>query len=209
MALFLFANNAQSTLAAPITSAATSITLQTGGGAAFPSPTSGQQFSVTLSDAATGSLIEIAYCTARSGDTLTVIRGREGTTAQAYNAGDIAANLFTAGTAASFIQQVQLGPARIISTSGVFTTTVADANGGIGLFRTTSLSTSSTTLPSNAVVGQTYAIEDLAKNFNAYPVTVNAPAGMSISIAQSVTLNINGQCARFRFYGFNLWSFFT
>ena len=41
---FIFANNASTTLAAPITNAATSLTVSSGTGAEFPTPSAGQQF---------------------------------------------------------------------------------------------------------------------------------------------------------------------
>lgn len=204
---FLFANDASSTLAAPITSTATSVTLATGQGALFPNPNSNQQFALTFNDAATGLLTEIVYCTARSGDVLTVVRAQEGTVALSWLAGDLAANLNTAGTMAAMLQSATLFPARIITASGAFTITTADAWGGIGLSRSTSLATSSATLPSNALAGQLYAVEDLNQNFNAYNVTISAPAGMTIGNRGSVVLNVNGQCGYFRYYGSNVWSF--
>lgn len=76
----LFANNAISTLSAAITtSGQTSIVLQTGHGARFPSPTAGSPFFLTLDD---GTNVEICKCTARSTDTLTIARAQESTTAQ-------------------------------------------------------------------------------------------------------------------------------
>ncbi|MGS6264489.1 hypothetical protein ACVGWD_01305, partial [Enterobacter asburiae] len=95
----LAANNAQSVLAAGISASATSLTLNTGTGALFPSPVSGTSFfKLTLIDAATGQLSEIVHVTAKSGDVLTIVRGQEGTTARAWSANDIAANMLTAGT---------------------------------------------------------------------------------------------------------------
>lgn len=95
----LAANNAQSVLAAGISASATSLTLNTGTGALFPSPVSGTSFfKVTLIDAATGQLNEIVHVTAKSGDVLTIVRGQEGTSARAWSANDIAANMLTAGT---------------------------------------------------------------------------------------------------------------
>ena len=84
MAIIL-ANNATSKLSGSITAAATSITVQSGEGERFPSPVSPNWFPVTLIDA--DGNIEICQCTARSGDILTVARGREGTTARAFAAG--------------------------------------------------------------------------------------------------------------------------
>ncbi|WP_409335190.1 hypothetical protein [Cedecea neteri] len=100
MALTLLAaNNAQTVLAAGINSTATSLTVNTGTGALFPSPVAGASFfKLTLVDAATGTLTEIVHVTARSGDIMTIDRGQEGTTARIWSANDIAANMMTAGT---------------------------------------------------------------------------------------------------------------
>ena len=138
----------------------------------------------------------------------TIERAQEGTVAQSWLAGDLIANLVTAGQMAAMQQTAEVFPAREITTSGAFTMTTADAFGGVGLNRTSSPSASSTTLPAGASNGQTYAIEDLANNFNAYPVTVSAPAGTTIGTASEVELNVSGQCAIFRFYEpGNVWSF--
>lgn len=212
MTTFIFANNASSTLAAPISNVATSVTLAAGTGALFPNPSAGQQFSLTFNDAATGLLTEIVYCTARSGDTLTIARAQEGTVAQGWLAGDLAANLVTAGQMAAMQQSAGLFPARVVTASGAFVLTTADAYGGVGLNRTSALATSSTALPDAATNGQWYFIEDLvpggAGNFNAFPVTVDASSGTTIDGEASVTCNVAGQCAMFRLYtDANLWSF--
>lgn len=95
----LAANNAQSVLAAGISASATSLTLNTGTGALFPSPVSGTSFfKLTLIDAATGSLTEIVHVTARAGDVFTIQRGQEGTVPRSWSANDIVANMMTAGT---------------------------------------------------------------------------------------------------------------
>lgn len=82
----LFTNNAFSTLASGITDSATTITLTATEGARFPSPTGSDFFYATLID--TSNNLEIVKCTTRSTDTLTVVRGQESTSAQAYSAGD-------------------------------------------------------------------------------------------------------------------------
>ncbi|MDM3437542.1 hypothetical protein OGW22_23555, partial [Citrobacter sp. Cb034] len=100
MALTLLAaNNAQTVLAAGINSSATSLTVNSGTGALFPIPSpGGSYFKLTIIDAATGLLTEIVHVTARSGDVMTIERGKEGTTPRAWSANDIAANMMTAGT---------------------------------------------------------------------------------------------------------------
>jgi hypothetical protein len=113
MSTLLFANNAQTTLAGPIASGALSVNVAAGTGSEFPAPTAGQYFVLTLTDAATGLIHEIVWVTARSGDTLTVQRAQEGTSARSWLAGDVAGNWWTAGSAATMVQvqalQVQAG----------------------------------------------------------------------------------------------------
>lgn len=89
-----FTNNASATLAASITSTQTSVSVTTGQGALFPTLSAGDYFYVTFSDSANN--LEIAKCTARSSDTLTVVRGQDGTTGRAFSAGDKCELRFTA-----------------------------------------------------------------------------------------------------------------
>lgn len=107
MALLLFANDATGQLAGAISNTAVSVTLEAGQGALFPNPGAGFAFVGTFVDAATGLLTEIVSCTARSTDTITIVRAQEGTTALNWNAGDFFSNLWTAGSAAQMLQQGQ------------------------------------------------------------------------------------------------------
>jgi hypothetical protein len=79
-------NNATGTLASGITNVATSITLTASHGARFPTLGASDYFYATLADASNN--LEVIKVTARSGDVLTVVRGQDGFTARAYNAGD-------------------------------------------------------------------------------------------------------------------------
>lgn len=101
----LYANNAYSTLGSPITSSSqTNITVSNG--AVFPSPTGNQFFRLTITLAATpNTSIEIVWVTARSGNTLTVLRGQEGTTAaSSWASGSLVGNEATKGTYNQFVQ---------------------------------------------------------------------------------------------------------
>lgn len=99
MGTYQFANNAFTTLGSAISPTATAITVASGTGAKFPTPGAGQYFMATLfaSGSSTGLPNEIVRVTARTGDTLTVVRGQEGTTAQSWSVGDTFANFITAG----------------------------------------------------------------------------------------------------------------
>ena len=98
----LFANNAESTLAAGIDNDDTTLTVQTGHGARFPSPSGGDYFLLTLTQAGSETSWEIVKCTSRSGDTLTVVRAQEGTSAAAWGSGSKAELRLTAGALARY-----------------------------------------------------------------------------------------------------------
>ncbi len=107
MALTLLAaNNASTLLVSGISAASTTLQVSTGTGDLFPSPVPGTSyFKVTLTSLAAGKTKEIVHVTARSGDTLTIARGQEGTTAASWDSGASVANLFTAGTFSELAQQ--------------------------------------------------------------------------------------------------------
>lgn len=90
----VFRNNITAVLTAGINSSATSLSVQTGQGAGFALET-GQHIRATLTQ---GSTIEIINVTARSGDTLTIQRGQEGTTPAAFTAGASISIRWTAET---------------------------------------------------------------------------------------------------------------
>lgn len=137
MANLLFNNNAAGTLSAGITNAATSITLGAGQGARFPLPVPPQVFYVTLTDAATQTLIEIVKVTAVSGDIFSITRAQDGTSALSWVAGDIVSQRTIALELRGFenaaeglfaAQGVSVTPS---TTLGIVGTTLADnANAG-------------------------------------------------------------------------------
>lgn len=104
MTALQFANNAASTLAGGITNSATTLQLAAGTGSIFPPVAAGQAFFMTLTDAETQEVREIVLVTVRAGDVCTVVRGAQGTTPLSWNAGDIAAQLNTAGDMQGMVQ---------------------------------------------------------------------------------------------------------
>jgi hypothetical protein len=102
MATQLFANNASQKLAAAITNVATSLTVTSGSGSVFPSPTAGDWFLLTLvgTTAGTETSWEIVKVTARVTDTLTIVRAQEGTNAANWAIDTVAELRLTAGTLA-------------------------------------------------------------------------------------------------------------
>jgi hypothetical protein len=98
MPKILFTNNATSRLRIAVPAGSSTITVDTGHGAKFPTPAegSGDYFMVTLEDRRTGQ-IEICKATGRSGDILQVVRAQEGTVAQDFLPGAVASSRITAG----------------------------------------------------------------------------------------------------------------
>jgi hypothetical protein len=98
----LFKNNATATLAVGISSSATTIVLSSGLGSLFPSPSGSTYFYGTLYDSLGN--YEIVKCTARTTDSLTVVRGQEGTSPLVFAIGDGFAQRLTAAGLNNFSQ---------------------------------------------------------------------------------------------------------
>jgi hypothetical protein len=93
----LLANNAKSTVASMVSPSDVTVQVASGEGALFPSPSGGDYFRVTLTQAGTESSWEILTCTSRSGDVLTVERAQEGTVAATWSVGSKVELRLTAG----------------------------------------------------------------------------------------------------------------
>jgi hypothetical protein len=92
----VWSNNGTSTLASAIDGDDTSLTVATGDGALFPSPTGSQFMWLTLQE---GSTYEIVKCTARSSDVISgCTRAQQGTSAHAFTTAATVDNALTAGS---------------------------------------------------------------------------------------------------------------
>lgn len=99
----VFSNNSSSLIASGIIAGDGQVTLSSGEGALFPSPTGTDYCVCTLEDVA-GNL-EIVHMTARSGDICTITRAREGTTARAFASGSRFELRVTKGVLDSLLQK--------------------------------------------------------------------------------------------------------
>ena len=133
----IYTNNATTTLGSSVSPSATTITVAVGTGAAFPSPGAGEYFTATLwaVGSTTGTPNEIVRVTNRTGDSMTVVRGQEGTSATTWAIGDTFANYPTAawfnGAATSGDVQLQQGNSAVDTGSanaGVITLSPAIAS---------------------------------------------------------------------------------
>jgi hypothetical protein len=82
----LFTNNALTTIQTSITAVSTSVTVNDA--SAFPLSVGQDYFYITMQDAIAGTHIEIAKVTNVTSNTFTIVRGQEGTTPYAFQAGD-------------------------------------------------------------------------------------------------------------------------
>jgi hypothetical protein len=96
----VFSNNASTTLAAELSAVATSMTVTASTG--FAALTSPQFELVTLEE---GSTREVVKVTARSGNTWTIVRAQEGTSAALWAEGSSVEARTTAGTLAGMVQR--------------------------------------------------------------------------------------------------------
>lgn len=178
MAFETYSNNAKSSLLSGITSGATSLTLASGGGAAFPS--SGN-FRIII-DA------EIILVGVRSTDTLSSLtRGIEGTTAAAHSAGAPVAHVMTAGS----LDQIRLE----LSNSGVDASKAANKAGnlyfptdGVQIYRDTGAAMN----PWGPLYPFTPIVDGDFTDLNA-PTKSTASGVVTLSTAASATINIRGR----------------
>lgn len=104
--IFTTANNINTTLAAPVLAGDLTITLASSAG--LPTIPTGSLMPVTMTDAASETLHEIGYVSGISGATLTLARGKEGTSALAWAVGDIVSVNPTAFTISNDIPTIQI-----------------------------------------------------------------------------------------------------
>lgn len=192
--LVRFSNNAVSRIAANITTTATTISLTPGDGAKFPALSSGQYFMGTL--VKTDGTREVVKVTARSTDTLTIVRAAEAvggfSVAYAFSAGDRFEHRLTSGVLSSELDR--LDAAAIITAvnkSADYTITAADVT---SLVRCDTTAANLTiTLPQ---------ISTLSEDFDIIVAKVSSDANTITIVRSGSTDTINGDTS---YQIFNAW----
>ncbi len=151
----LFSNNGVSALASGITAVATSLSVTATEGALFNAPTGGDFELITVYDGASIAVstnVEIMQVTARSTDTLTVVRAQEGTTGFAFSS---AAGVEACATAATF-DLIKEGRAGLFQdvTEKVHTATGVDIDPANGNVQVRTLAGNETFTFTNIAAGQ-------------------------------------------------------
>lgn len=110
MTVYLYANDAKTILASPITTTSqTTVTVTSGTGALFPSISDPiNAFFITVVSLTNPNSFEIMKVTARSGDVMTVVRGQQGISAKTFVSGSKVSQDITAGDMDNFIQKSEL-----------------------------------------------------------------------------------------------------
>jgi len=117
MTVFIFTNNADGSLASGIGTADVSLSLESGEGADYPSPGTGEGFHVCVVE---GAKSEWMICTSRPSDTLTVTR--DPVSPQAFSAGATVEHRLHADALNQFLQK------------GAERTVAADPNGSAAVY---------------------------------------------------------------------------
>ena len=178
----LYANNAYSTVASTLLSTATTVSVASGTGSRFPTPVPGVQFfRMTLTSASSPNTIyEIVYVTARTGDTLTLERGQEGTTSLTWNIGDLCGNVPTKGMLNQFVQPWVGSDSGTIDAYIVSTKQNQTAYFSGMLCTFTTLNTNVSSAPTLNVNGLGASV---IKNANGSPLTLNQlPSNTPITV---------------------------
>lgn len=171
-----FAFSTVATAPSPATSG-TSLVLASGDGAIYPTA----PFQVTIFPVGampTKANAEIARCTAKSTDTLTLVRAQEGTTARTVVVGD----QIIAGVTAKTLTDLELIP----TTTQASSYTVALADNGT-LVETTSATSMNVTVPPNSSVA--FPLNSVIEicQYGAGQVTLVAGAGVTLRTPATLT----------------------
>lgn len=187
----LFANNAFTTLAAALTAGATSLSVQPGHGARFPTPVGGDFFLITLFQLVDGleANHEIVKVTARAVDTLTIVRAQEGTAARAWGVGDQVSHRGTAGSLAGL---AQLGAPANFAQAVSFPTAAAGTNttqGATTAFVTAAVAQGKADL----VASSPAALDTLNELATALGNDANFAATTAASLGNRLRIDVNNQ----------------
>lgn len=179
MATRLWSDNAVATLASGITNSDTSIPLATGKGALFPSPTGGDYFMLTLTQAGSETSWETVKVTARTSDTLTAVRAQEGTSAAAWSAADKAELRITKG----FLTDTPIGGGFPTAVVVVGTSQTATAGNHYILSNVAATALTLPASPANGDLVMVTVANDLATNtVDPGSNTITGPAGTGTGV---------------------------
>lgn len=193
-----FTNNATTTLASGITNVATSLTVASGKGALFPTLTGSDVFYATLAN--TSGTVEIVKVTARSTDTFTVVRGQDGTTAVAWNAGDKVELRVVAADLGAMLQTADLPASAVTSAVAGTGISVSAATGAVTFTNSAPDQTVSLAAGSGISVTGTYPNFTIATSGGGGVTSLNGQTGAVVT----TSYNAIGSCVAGAIAGANV-----
>jgi microcystin-dependent protein len=172
----LIANNAKSTLAAPIGALDTTLTVDSGSAGLFPTPTGGDYFYVTLENTA-GTTREIVKVTTRASAVFTIVRAQDGTTANIFAAGSIVELRINRASLTDSVGAAAASASAAASSASAAATSASNASSSAS-----SASTSASTATTQAGIATTQAgnaaTSATAANNSAIAAAASAAAGL-------------------------------
>lgn len=191
----LFSNNFKTTLAVAVDNVTTSITVTSAVG--LPTLNGGNTALVTL-ESANRLVVEIVEVTAVVGNVLTVVRGREGTVASAFEAGSFVEGRLTAGWLNDTTQELVTVDTKI-DTLTASVANLATAQAAIQSSGTMTLTTTPTQLPFTVITPSTdstvMTLDDVGNTFTflhnaSFNWVSNLVLSSSTGLARTITFRL-------------------
>ena len=181
----LLKNNVSSTLLSDISASDVELTVASGEGASFPAISGSDSFFITVTNP--GGAQEIMKVTARTSDTMAIVRAQDGTTARDFTANALVQMLVNAASVSQFVAEFERTAAEVSYDNTVSGLTATNVKAAIDELDT--LRTAANTSYDNATSGLTAtdaqaAIDELRSSDNiTYDGTVSGLAATDVKAA--------------------------
>ena len=172
-----YSNNAKTTLSSGINDSVTSATVAAG--AVFPALSGGDYFYATIetTDFATKEIVKV---TARSGDTLTIVRAQDNTSAAAFSSGDFVELRVTAAVLEDATEPTTgITAGTVIASKAIITDSNKDITGGRNITISGELDAGSLDISGDADIDGTLEADAMTLNGTAITATATLSTGIS------------------------------
>ncbi len=172
-----YSNNAKTTLSSGINDSVTSAAVASG--AVFPALSGGDYFYATIetTDFATKEIVKV---TARSGDTLTIVRAQDNTSAAAFSSGDFVELRVTAAVLEDATEPTTgITAGTVIASKAIITDSNKDITGGRNITISGELDAGSLDISGDADIDGTLEADAMTLNGTAITATATLSTGIS------------------------------
>jgi len=172
-----YSNNAKTTLSSGINDSVTSAAVASG--AVFPALSGGDYFYATI-ETANFATKEIVKVTARSGDTLTIVRAQDNTSAAAFSSGDFVELRVTAAVLEDATEPTTgITAGTVIASKAIITDSNKDITGGRNITISGELDAGSLDISGDADIDGTLEADAMTLNGTAITATATLSTGIS------------------------------